>query len=327
MTRREACALVAGLGVLALMPGCQREPEVRQLSTTFEAYDTVVTIKASCSEETLQAVRDRCTYFETLLSRTREGSDVWSINHAGGAPTEVAAETAEVIELALAYAEESGGLFDPTIGALSELWDFGTGVRPEDDVLAEAVRHVGWQGVSMEGTVVTLTDPDARLDLGGIAKGYIADDVARLLREAGCDSACINLGGNVYALGGKPSGAPWKVGIQDPNGTAAEVIASVEVRDTSVVTSGLYERQFELDGVRYHHILDPRTGYPVETDLVSSSLVCASSTDADATATWLFLLGRDAALDLLTSDGRFDALLIDANGGVATTHGAPFELL
>lgn len=297
------------------------------LRETFFAFDTVITLTAYCTQELMDKAIERCLYFEGKLSRTREGSDVSNINAAGGKPVEVSPETADVIRKALTYCERSGGLFDITIGAVTQLWDFKAGVKPDDEAIAEAVAHVGYRSVSVDGTTVRLSDPQAALDLGGIAKGYIADDLARLFEEGGCTSATINLGGNVFALGTKPDGSNWNVGIQDPNApTSTAIIASISCAQTSVVTSGLYERTFELDGVRYHHILDPKTGFPADTDLVSSSVASASSTDGDAYATWMFLLGRDEALSLLERTDGLEGLVEDEEGSISMTSHASFAL-
>lgn len=296
------------------------------LTATEFLFDTVITLTVCGSQEALDAALERCRFFENTFSRTVEGSDVWRINEAAGQPVEVTSETADLITRALAYGEVSGGLFDITIGSVSELWDFKTGVRPSDDAIAEAITHIDYRGVTVEGTTVSLMDPRAKIDLGGIAKGYIADDLKRLLAERGVKSACLNLGGNVAVLGAKPDGSPWNVGIQDPNGAAQDVIAAVPCIDGSVVTSGLYERQFIEDGVLYYHILDPRTGRPVVTDVVSSSLLTDSSTEGDAYATLLFLMGRDEALALVNQDDRFEGLIVDDRGAIEVSAQAPFEL-
>ena len=174
---------------------------------------------------------------------------------------------------------------------------------------------------------MTLADPDAMLDLGGIAKGFITDDLVSMLREAGCESAMLSLGGNVYVLGESFRGDDWNVGVQDPNGTANDVIASIPARDKSLVTSGLYERSFTVGDVLYYHILDPRTGYPVKTDLASASIVSDSSTDGDAYSTTLFLMGHDKAMELLNSDERFSGLLVDMNDTATASDGSGFTLL
>ena len=301
--------------------------EYDEQSIVLFLFDTVIEISALCSEELMSAVSDRLEYFESIFSRTVEGSDIWNINEAAGEPVEVNAETADVIGKSIGYSEASDGLFDITIGTVTVLWDFDEGVKPDDDVLAEAVKHVGYGNISVDGTTVQLSDPDTKLDLGGVAKGYICDDIVQMFLDGGCESASISLGGNVYVIGSSFDGDSWVVGVQDPNGTYDESIAKLEASDMSVVTSGLYERYFVEDGVTYYHILDPKTGYPVETDLESASLVSESSTDGDAYATILFLMGHDAAMDLIESDDRFQGLLIDSDGNISTSEGSDFELL
>lgn len=296
-------------------------------SLTLFLFDTVIQISALCVPELMDRISERCQFFEDRFSRTKEGSDIWNINQAHGAPVEVCEETARCIEASLAYSEASDGLFDISIGAVSSLWDFVEGIKPDDDAIKEAVKHVGYRTISVDGTTVTLTDPDAMLDLGGIAKGFITDDLVSMLREAGCKSAMLSLGGNVYVLGESFRGDDWNVGVQDPNGTANDVIASIPARDKSLVTSGLYERSFTVGDVLYYHILDPRTGYPVKTDLASASIVSDSSTDGDAYSTTLFLMGHDKAMELLNSDERFSGLLVDMNDTATASDGSGFTLL
>lgn len=296
-------------------------------SLTLFLFDTVIQISALCAPELMDRISERCQFFEDRFSRTKEGSDIWNINQAHGAPVEVSEETARCIEASLAYSEASGGLFDISIGAVSSLWDFVEGVKPDDDAIEEAVKHVDYRAISVDGTTVTLADPDAMLDLGGIAKGFITDDLVSMLREAGCKSAMLSLGGNVYVLGESFRGDDWNVGVQDPNGTANDVIASIPARDKSLVTSGLYERSFTVGDVLYYHILDPRTGYPVKTDLASASIVSDSSTDGDAYSTTLFLMGHDKAMELLNSDERFSGLLVDMDDTAMASDGSGFTLL
>lgn len=328
-----ACAASA-LGVLGSLSACSAtgqngtkasDEEAAQWleedpkTATLFVFDTVVTLKAYCSQELMDQAVERCNYFEEHFSRTVEGSDIWNINNAAGAPVEVAEETADIITRSLEYCRASNGLFDITIGAVSSLWDFVAGVKPGDAELKEAVKHVDYNGVHVDGTTVTLDDPKAMLDLGGTAKGYIADDLRRLFTEAGCASAVFNLGGHVCVLGGKPDGSDWNVGVQDPNDESGATIASIKCKDVSVVTSGLYEREFKAkDGKTYYHILDPKTGYPVKTDLVSSSVVGADSLQCDALATWLFLLGHDKALALLEQTDGVEGLVVNKKSETVT---------
>lgn len=297
-----------------------------QTSTLF-VFDTIVTLSAYCPESLMSQAVDRCNYFENKFSRTIEGSDIWNVNNAGGQPVQVASETADLVSKSLEYCKRSGGLFDITIGSVSSLWDFDKGVKPSDKSIKEAIGHIDYTGVHVNGDTITMDDPKAMIDLGGTAKGYIADDLARLFSDGGCLSALINLGGNVYVLGSKPDGSEWKVGIQDPNKTEGSVIASVEAKDCSVVTSGLYERKFKAaDGKTYYHILDPKTGYPVKTDLVSSSVLSSSSLDGDAYATWMFLLGHEKALSLIQDTDGLEGMVVNAKGKVTQSKGASFRL-
>lgn len=346
---RRAFLNLAGLGLSALMAplalsGCGNSENAAKGSsqgsatsssanakvrtTTLFVFDTVVTISAQCSATLLKKVEKRCMYFENKFSRTVEGSDIWNINNAGGQPVEVAPETAAVITDALGYAKASDGLFDITIGAVSSLWDFVGGVKPDDAAIQAALPHVDYRCVQVDGTTVTLTDPDAKLDLGGIAKGYITDDLVKMLREGGCKNASLSLGGNVYVMGESFDGDAWNVGVQDPNGDQDDVIATVAARNRSLVTSGLYERSFEQDGTLYYHILDPKTGYPATTDLKSASIMTKSSVDGDAYSTILFLLGHDRAMELIENDERFEGgVLADMDDNATKSAGSVFKLV
>ena len=298
-----------------------------EISTTLFAFDTVVTLKASCAQETLDALADRCQYFESIFSRTIETSDIGRINVAGGKTVEVAPETADIVNKALAYCEESEGRFDITIGAVSSLWDFKEGVVPDSDKLVQAVKHVNYKNVKVDGTMITLLDPEAKLDLGGIAKGYIADDLCQQLIGAGCDSGFVNLGGNVKTVGLKPDGSEWHVGIQDPNDVEGTVVAAVYSQDESAVTSGLYERQFAKDGRKYWHILDPKTGYPVETDLVSATIISDASIDGDGYTKPLFMMGHDEALAWIDAKDGIEGLVVGLDGKITQSAGCNAEVL
>ena len=339
MSRRSFAYLVgvacAGL-LLPSLPGCSGgngEPdglarsEGGLASRTFFAFDTVVTVRASCSLETLNALEERCSYFESIFSRTIDDSDIGRVNSARGKAVEAAPETVDLVSQALRYCEESKGLFDISIGAVSELWDFQEGVVPSATAIQEAVKHVDYRGIRVEGSSIRLDDPQAKLDLGGIAKGYIADDLCRMLVEAGCTSGFVNLGGNVKTIGARPDGSPWRVGIKTPDGEADSVLAVVDSTGSSVVTSGLYERQFERDGKRYWHILDPKTGYPVKSRIVSASIVSEASLDGDGYTKPLFMMEPDEALAWIAKKPGVEALLVCDDGSILQTGGCKAELV
>jgi thiamine biosynthesis lipoprotein len=299
-----------------------------QLQQSFFCFDTACAVGGVMEQELLDACVARCEGFEQTLSRTIETSDIGRINAAGGAPVEVEPETAELISKALDYCRASDGLFDITIGAVSKLWDFHEGVVPAPEEIEAALPHVGYQNVQVSGTTVTLADPEARLDLGGIAKGYVSDVLLDELAAEGVQSAYVNLGGNVKVLGAKPDGSAWRIGVRDPNDPdEGSPIARVSLEGGSVVTSGLYERQFEQDGRRYWHILDPRTGYPVETDIISATIVSDRSIDGDGYTKPLFMMDADEARAWLASHSELQVLLVDAQGDMTMWPEDSFELL
>ncbi|MCM1104864.1 MAG: FAD:protein FMN transferase [Clostridium sp.] len=188
----------------------------------------------------------------------------------------------------------------------------GLTLPPDADALSEVCRHIDYHAIVIDeqaGTVM-LTDPQAAIDLGFIAKGYIADRIRDYLVSQGVTSAIINLGGNILCIGEKPDHSSYRVAVRYPFGGAEDVIAALAIRDQSVVTSGVYERFIEVDGIRYHHILNPQTGYPVENGLLSVTIVADSSTDADALSTACFVLGLSDGMALIESLERTEALFI-----------------
>ena len=261
---------------------------------TFVALD-VYGDNAVC-RDALSAARDACRAYERLFSRTLPHSDIARVNDARGEATEVDPRTFDLLERALHYCSESEGVFDVTIGPLVRLWDFKRGVVADEDALAEAAPHVDWRGVELfrEGgsCFVRMRDPLAALDAGGIAKGWIADELSDLLADCGLSGSIVNLGGNVMVRGEKPTGEAWRVGIRDPKNPGS-LLGAVSLREGSAVTSGTYERSFRKDGALYHHVLDPRTGMPVDTDVAGVTVVARRSIDAEGFSTTLLALGME----------------------------------
>lgn len=292
-----AAAVMLAVG-LAACAGKGAEP----VSRSELLLDTVVTISLyGGDEELLEQCFAECRRYERIFSRTDPESELYALNAAGS--MEVSDELLSLLETALHYCALSDGAFDITMGGVSDLYDFSSEQPrvPEGEELEEAMGHVGYENIRIEGSTVTLLDPAAVIDLGAIAKGYIADRLARFLIEDGVESATIDLGGNIYCVGGKPDGSPFRVGIQCPFEDRSQVIGVVEVSDRSVVTSGIYERSFEQNGVIYHHILDPNTGLPCENDLLAVSIVSEHSVDGDALSTLCFVLGMEEGMALVDS--------------------------
>lgn len=327
--KRFLSALAALGAATFLFSGCSA-PE--PLSKTEFFMDTVCTITLydTTDESLLGKTFELCKKCEALFSRTVETSDVSRINKTGDGTVEVDPETAELLKTALEYSERTGGKFDVTVGRLTSLWDFKSEspVLSAPDKIDSALRQTGYRNLSVDGNTVTVRN-GVQVDLGGIAKGYIADRCAAFLKENGVERAIINLGGNVLVLGSKDGSTPWTVGIQRPFADRNEIVGSVQVSDYSVATSGVYERFFEKDGVIYHHILDPETGYPVSNGLESVTILSRSSVTADALSTSAFLLGKDRAAELVESLPDTEAIFIDSAGQVTVTSGIgpqiPFE--
>ena len=322
MKRRTRPRALTALLALALALCVCAGASAEKVSNVGFYFDTVVTLTLYDPEPGLmEELFAACDRYEKLLSKTVEGSDVDRVNHAGGQPVKVDPETWEILRRAGEISEASGRAFSVTIAPVTALWDF-TGDpprKPTPEEIAEKLPLVDDSRLVL-GEDGTVTLPEGmEIDLGGIAKGYIADQVAALC-EGRVTGAVLNFGGNVYCVGRKPDGSGFNVGIRDPQGSEFSTKAVVTVTDTSVVTSGIYERYFIRDGVWYHHILDPETGVSADSDLASATVVHPSSMTADAVATACIVLGRDGALELLDRLG-LDGMVITREGDIAWTEG------
>lgn len=301
-----------------LLTGCSGAKSSTQtdqdLTYTDMLFDTVIKIQIldPADESILDGLKKLCEKYDTMFSATNTDSELYKLNHANGQPFTVSSETANLIQEGIHYSELSGGAFDLTIEPVSALWDFKADkpTVPSSDAIAQAVSHVDYTKVDIQDNTVTLEDPEAGIDLGAIAKGYIADQVKTYLKKQGVKHAIINLGGNVDVIGTKPDGSKYNIGIQKPFDESGEAITSVQLKDQTVVTSGIYERYFKKNGKLYHHILDPRTGYPCENNLYSVSIITDSSTKADALSTTCFLLGYEKGMELIQSMDGVEAIFI-----------------
>lgn len=285
-----------------------------------------VTLYSGGDEEVLDGAMDLCAWYEGLLSKTIETSEVYQMNHRKPGEREftVSEETAEVLKKGLYYSALSEGVFDITIEPLSSLWDFTAEdpVVPSEEEIQEALPRVGYENVSVSGNQVVFANDETTIDLGAIAKGYIADRIKDYLKEEKVESAVINLGGNVLCLGERPDGTPFQIGLQKPFASHTETVGVAGVRDLSVVSSGVYERHFIKDGVNYHHILDPSTGYPYENGLVQVTILSPQSVDGDGLSTTAFALGLEKGTELLESMEDVYGIFITEDGELHFTEGA-----
>jgi thiamine biosynthesis lipoprotein len=267
------------------------------------------------TEALYRAIFDRFRAIEAEMSANMSGTVVETINRqAGIAPVPVSDELFAVIESALSYAELSGGAFDPTIGPLVKLWGIGSDDArlPAQAEIEAALPLVDYHDLILdrEGRTVFLKRPGMAIDLGGIAKGYAADEAVRILREADLSGAIIDLGGNIFVYGEKEGHQPYRVGIQNPLQSRGDYFGILELKNRTIVTSGIYERFFEAAGRRSHHILSTLTGYPVDSGLLSVTIIAERSIDADALSTAIFALGYEAGLRLIESLPAVEAIFI-----------------
>lgn len=312
---------VVVLSVFIVCYGKMQKPEEPITATAFKLNTVVkVTIYDSQDEKILQDALALCDKYEKIFSRTRTDSEIYLLNE-GKLPQEdgyyiLSEECEELIGKGLYYSELSGGAFDITIEPLSSLWDFTSGEKqiPDPQTLVEAQKHVGYEKVELKGNKIRFQEDGMGLELGAIAKGYIADKIKEFLISEGIESAVIDLGGNVLCIGARPDGEAFRVGIQKPFADRNETVATAGIRDRSVVSSGIYERYFEKDGKLYHHILNPKSGYPYENGLTAVTILSDESVDGDGLSTVCFALGLEKGLELINSLPDTQAVFITEDG-------------
>lgn len=312
---------VVVLSVFIVCYGKMQKPEEPITATAFKLNTVVkVTIYDSQDEKILQDALALCDKYEKIFSRTRTDSEIYLLND-GKLPQEdgyyiLSEECAELIGKGLYYSELSGGAFDITIEPLSSLWDFTSGEKqiPDPQTLVEAQKHVGYEKIELKGNKIRFQEDGMGLELGAIAKGYIADKIKEFLISEGIESAVIDLGGNVLCIGTRPDGEAFRVGIQKPFADRNETVATAGIRDRSVVSSGIYERYFEKDGKLYHHILNPKSGYPYENGLTAVTILSDESVDGDGLSTVCFALGLEKGLELINSLPDTQAVFITEDG-------------
>ena len=313
----------AGLLSAILLSGCTTLPKSESLTMTGTYFDTVVQIEVwGADQDMIEHCRKMCETYEQMLSATIETSEISKINNADGEPVSVSDDTAELIEKGIEYGEISGGLFDITIAPASGLWNFTDNedkTLPDPDELAEAVSHIDYRCVHVVGITVVLIDPEDQIVLGGSSKGYIADRLKEYLEGEGIEHALIDLGGNMLALGGRYDGTDFRIGLQKPFAETGTAMAALSINDQSVVTSGDYERYFEKDGVIYHHILAPSTGYPVQNDLDQVTIISERSVDGDALSTTCFAMGLEDGMELIRSLDGVEAIFVTKDGEIHTS--------
>jgi len=283
-------------------------------------FDTLINISiydSELSEKKADSILDGCFLlcekYDNMFSATKEGSDIYNLNHNQGKAVKVSDETLYLIQQSLYYSKLTNGLIDPTIASVSNLWDFtnpDNTILPDSTSISKALTHVGYKNINIHDNFVSFSDPETNIGLGFIAKGYIADKLKEYLLSQGVKSALINLGGNVLAIGRKNTDTLFTIGIQKPFDPYGNAITSLSIDDQSLVSSGNYERFFKKDGVIYHHILNPITGYPIQNNLYSVSILSDSSMEGDALSTTCYVLGLEQGMKLIESLDGIEAIFI-----------------
>lgn len=309
-----------------LLVSCR--PDIRKEVRTVFALGTVCSIQLFTEkpqtevELVLQTCILRLEELERHLSANAESSTLIDINKASGvSAVNVPADIYPLFARAVFFAEKTDGAFNPAIGGVVKLWNIGfeNARKPEDRDIQVALSRTDYKDVQLVGTAVFLKKEGMKLDLGAIAKGFAADELTRIVKQAGIMHAVIDIGGTISAVGVRPDGKRWNIGIRDPRIRQGQPIISAPIENRSISTSGSYERYFEQDGIRYHHIIDPATGYPVQSNMIAVSVFADSATDADALSTACFVLGYKKAVKLLDELPNTEALFIFDDNSVRTT--------
>ena len=318
MKRLWACLFA----VCVLLAGCGGEAAEKQRRDFF-AMDTYMTMTAygPHAEEAMKEAEARIRELEEELSVTREESDIYRMNHRTNESVLLGADAAEAVGAALRIARETGGALDPTIYPVVEAWGFTKDQQqvPSEEALREALARTGWQRAHLTERTLTL-GPGMEIDLGAVGKGFAGREAGKVLRDRGVTSAIVSLGGNIEAVGARPDGTPWRVGLRAPDGEGYAGMLSVE--DAAVVTSGSYERYFtDENGRRWHHIIDPATGHPAENGLLSVTVVGRDGLSCDGLSTALFVMGKENAAAYWRAHHDFDMILIEEGRRVTVTEG------
>lgn len=310
------------LVILLLIPCTGCTPRTKSAAKTVFAMDTVMTLTAygARAEEAIDVAAEKLFELDRLLSVTRTDSEISRLNAAGGEAVTLSPEVYSLIAAAVAYSEEFCGYYDLTVKPLVETWgfyddDFSV---PDAQELRAALETVDFHNVVLEDACTVRLLHGAQLDLGGIAKGYAAEAVRAIFKDYQIEGAVLDLGGNVLTMGEKADGTPWRVAVRSPF-HPDEQLCILSVPEKALVTSGSYQRFFEAEGVRYHHILDPVTGAPANSDLLSVTVITEDATYADALSTALFVMGYDRAVDYWREHGNFEAVFVLQTGEVSCT--------
>ena len=308
------------LSAAFLLTGCSGAPAQEPESATFFAMDTAMDFTVYGDAALLDEAETLIGSLEEQVSVTDEHSDIYAIDHTGSGS--LSGNAAELMAQALELCRRTNGELDLSVYPIVRAWGFTTGSYqvPDEETIQSLLPLVDYTQIQYDAATGVVTLPEGmEIDLGSVAKGYAGQLAAQMLREHSVQSALLNLGGNVQTVGAKPDGSPWQIGIKDPQGEDAMMVLSVE--DQAVVTSGGYERYFEQDGQTYWHVMDPSTGHPADSGLISVTIVGDEGVVCDGLSTALFVMGLEKAADLWAQSCDFEAVFVTASGEVYITEG------
>lgn len=308
------------LSAAFLLTGCSGAPAQEPETATFFAMDTAMDFTVYGDAALLDEAETLIDSLEEQVSVTDEHSDIYAIDHTGSGS--LSGNAAELMEQALELCRRTGGALDISVYPIVRAWGFTTGSYqvPDEETIQALLPLVDYAKIQYnDATGAVVLPAEMEIDLGSVAKGYAGQLAAQMLRERGVESALLNLGGNVQTVGAKPDGSPWQIGIKDPKGEDAMMVLSIA--DQAVVTSGGYERYFEQDGQTYWHIMDPFTGHPADSGLISVTIVGDEGVVCDGLSTALFVMGLEKAADLWAQSCDFEAVFVTASGEVYITEG------
>lgn len=307
--------------------GCKTQKKQKEITKQTYAMGTIVSFKVygDKAEDNIEQSIKLLEQLEDKMSLNKQNSEINKLNSLAGKKFErVSDQTYNVIKKSLKYSTLSQGAFDITVEPLVKLWGIGTDKAriPSHKEIENAKKFIDYRNIQINSKgQILLKKPGMQIDVGGIAKGYAADEIKNMLKQNGVSSAFINIGGNVNLLGSKCDGKPWHIGVQNPLKDKGEYMGIVTLADKSIVTSGNYERYFIRNGKRYHHIFDVKTGYPAEKGLISTTIISDKSIDGDALSTTTYVLGLEKAIKLVEKLKGVDAIFITKDKKVYVTSG------
>lgn len=332
--------IIAALLVALAIGGCSRNTpsatggDKLPKSETYYTFETVVTVKVydkNVTEANFAAVKQILDDVELELNRTNKDSEIYRVNQAAGKnPVAVSETTFIAVKDAMEDAVASNGVFDPSVGPLVDLWGVGKegAKKPADADVKKALALVRYEDVELNEAehTVFLKRAGMSLDLGGTGKGYAADRIASYLLAQGFNSAIVDMGGNLLTVGLKPDGSEWKIGVQDPDQKRGASVGTLTIDGKAVVASGIYERYFMENGVRYHHIMDTDTGYPADNELASVTIVTDNAMKGEGLDNWVFCLGLDKGMKYIESREDAEAIFVTKDNKVYLSSGLKGKL-